>query len=448
MDEKQPDPNLARRVIERVEFILANLQNPEAITTFRKQRTAKLINEIAQLSTFWQEYLTPIQQQDSRRPLERLPIMTKDFVRANSDLMHVWIPKSNESQYGIASSSGSTGKPISVTKFNPDVVLDMLSCQMLIYKFHEVDITQPLGYFKFTGKNLDQQSWGPPANFLGKTGPSFSRGSKLQSNDELLDLIQEKKIGVGFGSGMLWQILAKHKLLNEKWQDVRLQHIISQSDRIDSGLRKLLQEAFGAEVIDIYSSEEFGFIALQCKAGNHLHVMDFFNHVEIVDGNGQPVAEGIPGRVLVTNLANRAMPLIRYELGDIAKWSDKCELMPALPTLEPVIVRTRESFVNESGNLSYVYVESENFASIKNISDYQIYTFDDAVLLAHSGNDLTESEKNRLSEYLTSVFGQEKEVRFFKTDLPWLSHWKRKMYVVVQGEMPTELSDQFLRDEN
>jgi phenylacetate-CoA ligase len=45
--------------------------------------------------------------------------------------------------------------------------------------------------------------------------------------------------------------------------------------------------------------------------------------LEVVDASGRPVAPGTPGeRVLVTNLAGRTVPLIRYEIGDVVTPAD------------------------------------------------------------------------------------------------------------------------------
>ena len=72
----------------------------------------------------------------------------------------------------------------------------------------------------------------------------------------------------------------------------------------------------GLEIRDNYGSTE-GFIAWQCPRGSY-HTNAEHMAVEIVDQAGQPVAPGQMGRILITTLENRLMPLIRYEIGDYA----------------------------------------------------------------------------------------------------------------------------------
>jgi phenylacetate-CoA ligase len=79
----------------------------------------------------------------------------------------------------------------------------------------------------------------------------------------------------------------------------------------------LLNKAFGITIINEYGSSEIGLIAFPDKENRWLVTHeDLF--VEILDDNDLPVAEGEKGRIIVTSLYNKAMPFIRYELGDIA----------------------------------------------------------------------------------------------------------------------------------
>ncbi len=80
--------------------------------------------------------------------------------------------------------------------------------------------------------------------------------------------------------------------------------------------RHALAGAFGARVREEYGASEFPSIAVGCALGR-LHVNDDWIVLEPVDEDKRPVGPGRPSHsVLLTNLANRAQPLIRYDLGD------------------------------------------------------------------------------------------------------------------------------------
>jgi phenylacetate-CoA ligase len=76
-----------------------------------------------------------------------------------------------------------------------------------------------------------------------------------------------------------------------------------------------LEEGFGAPVRDGYGMAEFGTIAVQCDRGAY-HVESERLLVEVVDADGSVLPAGERGELVVTDLMNRAMPLIRYRTGD------------------------------------------------------------------------------------------------------------------------------------
>jgi len=83
--------------------------------------------------------------------------------------------------------------------------------------------------------------------------------------------------------------------------------------------RALLEETFGCSVIDQYNCEEIGNMAWECPSEHGVfHINTDACVLEVVDDEGSPVPAGVEGAVVVTNLFNRTMPFIRYELGDRA----------------------------------------------------------------------------------------------------------------------------------
>ena len=80
-----------------------------------------------------------------------------------------------------------------------------------------------------------------------------------------------------------------------------------------------VEEAFRGTVREQYGSREMGPMAFDCHKRCGLHVlMDQFL-IEVVDPTGYPVTEGELGQVLITDLQNFAMPMLRYRIGDLAR---------------------------------------------------------------------------------------------------------------------------------
>lgn len=88
------------------------------------------------------------------------------------------------------------------------------------------------------------------------------------------------------------------------------------SEMLTPEMAARLEQAFGVRPFNVYGTTE-GLWAVDCEIHQGLHLFEDMTIVENVDQHDQPVADGKPGaKLLITNLANRAQPLIRYELLD------------------------------------------------------------------------------------------------------------------------------------
>jgi phenylacetate-CoA ligase len=102
--------------------------------------------------------------------------------------------------------------------------------------------------------------------------------------------------------------------------------IISFAELLPESTREKLKKAFGCNIVSLYSNEECGMLALECVENKEFHVNSASYHVELLKmDSDDPVSVGEPGRIVVTDLFNHAMPLIRYDTGDIAVWKKEAE---------------------------------------------------------------------------------------------------------------------------
>ncbi len=82
--------------------------------------------------------------------------------------------------------------------------------------------------------------------------------------------------------------------------------------------RKLLRERFQCSVFDGYSQVEHEVCSVECDHLRGHHHFEQHDICETVDGDGNPAEPGTPGRLEGTGLHNMAMPLLRYDVGDVA----------------------------------------------------------------------------------------------------------------------------------
>ncbi len=115
---------------------------------------------------------------------------------------------------------------------------------------------------------------------------------------------------------------------------IRLTELWTGGECLHPAVRQRLQSLFGCRVRDGYGASECMSIGWDCGHGC-LHVNADWVLLEPVDTQGRAVEPGVASHtVLLTNLANRVQPLIRYDLGDSVTWmADPCPCGSALPAI-------------------------------------------------------------------------------------------------------------------
>ena len=129
--------------------------------------------------------------------------------------------------------------------------------------------------------------------------------------------------------------------------------VLSYAHTMPAGLPEKAEHALGCCVFDMYSSIEVLFMALSCPDNPRLmHINTERAWLRVVDPQGNDCRPGQSGRVLVTDLHNYVMPLINYDLGDIASMGGVCSCGRGFPTLKGIIGRTSEYLRLPNGRIA------------------------------------------------------------------------------------------------
>jgi phenylacetate-CoA ligase len=127
--------------------------------------------------------------------------------------------------------------------------------------------------------------------------------------------------------------------------------IVTSAEVLEPEERALVERVFGCPVFNRYGCREVSVIASECQSHQGMHVMAEGLHVEIVCGD-RPAKPGEMGSILVTDLLNFAMPLIRYRIGDMGSWEEgDCSCGRKLPRLHQVHGRVTDFLVGADGRL-------------------------------------------------------------------------------------------------
>jgi phenylacetate-CoA ligase len=136
--------------------------------------------------------------------------------------------------------------------------------------------------------------------------------------------------------------------------------------------RLILEKGFGVKVANEYGCAEMDVLAFEDE--NFDWVMSSENvYFEVVDDKGNVIPQGEAGRLIITSLFNKAMPFIRYELGDIAKLGKNINNYPVLSDL---IGRTNEFAILPNGRkvpaLTFYYITKTMIQEEFNIKEFVI----------------------------------------------------------------------------
>jgi phenylacetate-CoA ligase len=136
-----------------------------------------------------------------------------------------------------------------------------------------------------------------------------------------------------------------------KLQPYRPHAIITTAEVLDQSTRTTLERVFQCPVFNRYGCREVSVIASECEAHQGMHIMAEGLYLEIDHTRFSDITNQA-GCILVTDLLNFAMPLIRYRIGDIGSWaSGACPCGRQLPRLQQIQGRVTDFLVGSDGRL-------------------------------------------------------------------------------------------------
>jgi phenylacetate-CoA ligase len=345
------------------------------------------------------------------RDLKKLPILEKETVRLNQ--MEFLARSLKDGRLSVFKTGGSTGRPVEVLK-DP----------------HTVELINATGLraFRTAGWNIGE----PVGMIWGNSPTEFTTKEKLRdlliSPEVYLDTMSLTDESMGRfvadwrraqptllrGHSHSIYIFASY-CLKHGVDSVRPNAIISSSMMLLPTERRAIEKAFACKVTDLYGCEEVGLIASECERHDGMHIDMENNLVELLDSNGNDVPTGADGAVVVTNLLNRAMPLLRYKMGDVASLPGRaCTCGRTLPLMNNISGRVADFLVRKDGSVvAGVSLVERTLTKFPGVAQMQIVQEDlDHIVLkiAKDPNYSAATEQALVAEFKHSV-GEHNDIR-------------------------------------
>ena len=358
----------ARKKLEKSQWL-----TPAELTQLQIDRLIKLLTHANQNVPYYKNLFAQLgfdpQAINSLEVLTQLPFLTKAIIRENSEQLKSSVPD-NLAKFNTG---GSSGQPLVFYIGNERVSHDV-AAKWRATRWWGVDIGDP-----------ELVVWGSPIELGAQDKVRLIRDKLLRtqllpafdmSDEKLNSFINEiiryqPKMLFGYPSalGRIAKYASDHSI---DMKNIGVKVVFVTSEYLYPEQRELIENCFACKVANGYGGRDAGFIAHECPSGNmHITAEDII--VEIIDKQGQPVAAGEPGEIVVTHLATRGYPFVRYRTGDIGVLDNKqCACGRGLPILKEIQGRTTDFVVSQSGSvmhgLALIYVLRE----ITSIGEFKI----------------------------------------------------------------------------
>jgi phenylacetate-CoA ligase len=223
--------------------------------------------------------------------------------------------------------------------------------------------------------------------FAGATGQSKSRLNRFLLNQVWMDPTDLTPAGLsaqcdvlrdGATMAMVAQPshavhLARHSLsAGRSPDDYGLKGIVLAAETLDDHVRSQIEMAFGCPALSRYASREVSVVAMECRRERTFHLNPTSVVIEILAlDRDEPAPDGSTGRVVVTDLFSHAMPLIRYDTGDLAAAGYECRCGVRGPVLASLAGRAVETIHDPTGEPVYPIAISNLLGEFHSIAQFQ-----------------------------------------------------------------------------
>jgi phenylacetate-CoA ligase len=301
--------------------------------------------------------------------LAPLPFLTKDLIRAHTEALK------SEGAEGLArfNTGGSSGQPL-IFFIGRERVSHDVAAKWRATRWWGVDIGDP-----------EIVVWGSPIELGAQDRVRALRDALMRTEllpafemsatrlDDFLARIRARRPAMLFGYPSALSKIALHaETRGVRMDDLGIGVAFVTSERLYEEQRAAIERAFGCPVANGYGSRDAGFIAHQCPRGG-MHVTAEDVVVEIVDDAGRVLAPGEAGEIVVTHLATREFPFIRYRTGDRAVMDDAlCPCGRGLPMLREIQGRATDFVHAVDGTVMHGLALIYTLRDIAGISAFKI----------------------------------------------------------------------------
>lgn len=195
--------------------------------------------------------------------------------------------------------------------------------------------------------------------------------------------------------------------------DLGIRVVFVTSERLYPEQRQAITRAYGAPVANGYGARDAGFIAHECPSGQ-LHICAEDIVVETVRPDGSPCDAGEAGEIVITHLATRDFPFVRYRTGDVGLLGHQsCACGRGLPVLAEVQGRTTDFVVAQDGTVMHGLALIYTLRDLPGVERFRIeqLSLDETVVQVVPGPAFDEAAEQRIAHDFRARLGSAVRVK-------------------------------------
>lgn len=258
--------------------------------------------------------------------------------------------------------------------------------------------------------------WGAPFNLVWHTGPSAMLNLVTDVSVQVEWL---KRINPSYLLTYPSNLSALLELFDGKGSRLpALSQVRTIGETLTPEIREACRRVLNVPIVDIYSSQEAGYIALQCPEGNCYHIQAENLLVEILDDEDLPCIPGETGQVVITTLHNFAAPLIRYVIGDYAEVAEPCQCGRGLPSVKRILGRRRNLITLPNGKRFWPLFGIKKIRHIVPVRQYQVIqtALDLLEVRLVTETPVTREQEEQLKKVICDAVGYPMNISFVYLD--------------------------------
>ena len=300
--------------------------------------------------------------------LSKFPVITKDDIRSVS-VEEIINQSGHRKNYHVFRTTGSSGMPLAV-------LYDREKSFYEIAEISSASINLHFGLNLKTGMSImvmddDALEVLPAMEFSQAKKYLFDAKDDVEKHIRQINTVKPDYL-------MTYPSVLKNisiKLQAEKQTIHQPALLFTTAETHDAHTRKIIQETFKGKILDGYAATEMGLMAVECDRHNGLHVLPYKSIIEIVDNQNRMLPPGETGNVVVTDLNNMALPIIRYSgMGDLASYrTEVCACrMARYPLLKRIEGRKMDTILLPGDKIVHPFKLTSLMLDLPDVNKFQI----------------------------------------------------------------------------